>query len=103
LLPTAWEEQTGRAFTIDTGGGEVRAAIDGEPVVLETPVELESLPGALRLLLPPRTEEEPAMHDNPEATEREQELAQTDRQNEEEAMRGASEAQPDPQADDAEE
>jgi hypothetical protein len=42
------------------------------------------------------------MHDNPEATEDEQEKAQTDRQNEEDSMRYPSEGQPDP-PDDAEE
>lgn len=42
------------------------------------------------------------MHDNPEATEDEQEQAQTDRQNEEESMRYPSQGQPDP-PDDAEE
>jgi diacylglycerol kinase family enzyme len=57
VLPSAWEQRTGRAFTIDTRGARVRAAVDGEPVVLESPVELESLPGALRLLLPPRGED----------------------------------------------
>ena len=42
------------------------------------------------------------MHDNPEATEDEQEKAQTGRQEEEESMRYPSEGQPDP-PDDAEE
>lgn len=56
-LPSAWEERTGRSFRIDTGGVRVRAAIDGEPAVLESPFEVESLPGALRLLLPPRGED----------------------------------------------
>ena len=50
--PTAWEERSGERFTIELGRGTVRAAIDGEPVVLETPLEVESLPGALRVLLP---------------------------------------------------
>jgi len=35
------------------------------------------------------------MHDNPRATEEEQEQAQTERQNEEESMRYPSDAQPD--------
>jgi diacylglycerol kinase family enzyme len=52
-LPTAWEERTGSSFRIDTRGSRVRAAVDGEPVVLETPVEIETLPQALRLLVPP--------------------------------------------------
>src|SRR3954451_14634189 len=95
-LPTSWEQKTARMFSIDTGGERVRAAVDGEPVVFETPLELESLPGALRLLLPAGEErEDDAMHDNPEPTEREQELAQTDRQNEEESQRYPSEGQPD--------
>ena len=34
------------------------------------------------------------MHDNPDATETEQELAQTDRQQDEEAMRGAEHHDP---------
>jgi diacylglycerol kinase family enzyme len=57
LLPSAWEQRTARAFRIDIGGGRVRAAIDGEPAVLEPRIQLESLPGALRLLLPPRGED----------------------------------------------
>jgi diacylglycerol kinase family enzyme len=84
LLPTAWERRTGPRFRIETRRPHVRAAIDGEPTVLETPVELESLPRALRLLLPG---EGGAMHESPEPTEREQELAQTERQNEEESQR----------------
>jgi diacylglycerol kinase family enzyme len=92
-LPTAWERRTSTRFEIDTGGGPIRAAIDGEPVVLESPVTVESQPGALRLLLP--AERGDAMHDNPEATEEEQELAQTERQNEEESQRYPSEGQPD--------
>jgi len=97
-LPTAWDERTGRSFEIATAA-RVRAAVDGEPLVLDTPVVVESLPGALRLRLP---SEGGAMHDNPRATEEEQEQAQTDRQNEEESMRYPSEGQPDP-PDDAEE
>jgi diacylglycerol kinase family enzyme len=56
-LPSAWDERAGPSFRIETGGARVRAAIDGEPAVLESPFELESLPGALRLLLPPRGED----------------------------------------------
>jgi diacylglycerol kinase family enzyme len=56
-LPTAWEQRTARTFRVETGGPRVRVAIDGEPVVLETPVELESLPRALRVLLPPGVED----------------------------------------------
>lgn len=51
-LPRAWEERTAPAFTIDFGGGPIDAAIDGEPVTLEQPLELESLQRELRILLP---------------------------------------------------
>jgi diacylglycerol kinase family enzyme len=93
-LPTSWDERTGTRFRIDTGGDRVRAAIDGEPVVLDTPLEVEILPRALRLLLPAQ-EREDTVHDNPEATEDEQEQAQTGRYDEEESMRYPSEGQPD--------
>jgi diacylglycerol kinase family enzyme len=53
LLPTAWEEQAAPQFRIELPSPRVRAAIDGEPVTLEAPLELETLPRALRLLLPP--------------------------------------------------
>jgi hypothetical protein len=39
------------------------------------------------------------VHDNPEATEEEQELAQEGRQQEEDAMRGPGHEDPDEQAD----
>jgi diacylglycerol kinase family enzyme len=51
-LPRAWEERSGERFELDAPGGTVRAAIDGEPVELETPFELAIEPGALRVLLP---------------------------------------------------
>ena len=51
-LPHAWEERIGPRFTIELGRPRIAAAIDGEPVVLELPLELESLPRALRILLP---------------------------------------------------
>ena len=100
-LPTAWERRTASSFRIDTRAPRVRAAVDGEPVVLETPVAVEIVPRALRLLLPPERGED-IVHDNPEATEDEQEQAQTDRYDEEESMRYPSDAQPDA-PDDAEE
>jgi len=93
-LPTSWEERTGTRFRIQTRGTRVRAAIDGEPVVLDTPVEVEIHPRALRLLVPPERGDD-AVHDNPEATEDEQEQAQTGRYDEEESMRYPSEGQPD--------
>ena len=53
-LPTAWEEQVGARFRIEVPGGRVRAAIDGEPVELDSHLELESMPQALRVLVPAR-------------------------------------------------
>lgn len=52
--PTTWQEQVADRFRIEVPRKTIRAAIDGEPVVLEPPLELESLPGALRVLLPQR-------------------------------------------------
>lgn len=53
LLPRSWEEQTGTRFTIDAPSHRVRAAVDGEPAELETPLELRIEPGALHVLVPP--------------------------------------------------
>jgi diacylglycerol kinase family enzyme len=54
LLPRSWEERRGRRFTVDAAGSTLDAAIDGEPVRLQTPLELRVEPRALRLLLPER-------------------------------------------------
>ena len=51
-LPNAWAERVSPRFTIELPQTRVRAAIDGEPVVLTPPLELESLPRALRVLVP---------------------------------------------------
>jgi diacylglycerol kinase family enzyme len=111
-LPHAWEERVASRFTIELASRTIRAAIDGEPVLLETPLELESLPRALRVLVPGRSSaddhdtEGGAMHDNPRATEEEQEQAHEGRQQEEDAMRGMEHQDPDAQGkrthDDAE-
>jgi diacylglycerol kinase family enzyme len=53
LLPTAWDERVGEQFKLD-GGAVLRAAIDGEPVELETPLVCRVEPAALRVLVPPR-------------------------------------------------
>ena len=53
-LPSTWEEQPLRAFTVDARAGELEAAIDGEPTTLETPLSFEIEPAALRVLLPER-------------------------------------------------
>jgi diacylglycerol kinase family enzyme len=46
-------ERTGERFVVDAASGRVEAAVDGEPDVLETPVEFRIEPRALRVLLPP--------------------------------------------------
>jgi diacylglycerol kinase family enzyme len=52
LLPTAWEEQVAETFELD-GPQVLGAAIDGEPVELETPLACRVEPRALRVLVPP--------------------------------------------------
>lgn len=52
VLPWQWDEECAPRFVVSRSGGRVRAAIDGEAVVLDAPVEIESLTGALRLLTP---------------------------------------------------
>jgi diacylglycerol kinase family enzyme len=95
LLRGDWAERSCRQVTIDTPARRVHAAVDGEPEVLRTPIELRVEPRALRVLVPrsrmPRSDEtkEEAV-DNPEPTETEEELAQTERQEEEEDMRGTT-------------
>jgi diacylglycerol kinase family enzyme len=53
LLPGSWEERAGERFVIDSQRGRLRAAIDGEPAALQTPLEFAVDPQALRVLLPP--------------------------------------------------
>jgi diacylglycerol kinase family enzyme len=50
-LPRHWEERSGERFTIEAPG-PLQAAIDGEPEVLEPPLEFALEPRALRVLLP---------------------------------------------------
>ncbi len=52
LLRTGWEEREGKGFTIDARRGRLRAAVDGEPEELETPIEFRVEPSALRVLVP---------------------------------------------------
>jgi diacylglycerol kinase family enzyme len=52
LLPHAWEERDGERFRLEAPVERLTAAIDGEPVELETPLELAVERGALRVLLP---------------------------------------------------
>jgi diacylglycerol kinase family enzyme len=51
LMPRAWDERSGAAFTIDAPG-RLRAAVDGEPAELDPPLRFSIEPRALRVLLP---------------------------------------------------
>jgi diacylglycerol kinase family enzyme len=51
--PGTWEERSSERFTIDASDHRVRAAVDGEPAVLETPLDFTLEPRALRVLVPP--------------------------------------------------
>jgi hypothetical protein len=51
-LPRSWEQQAGTGFRLEAPG-PLEAAVDGEPAVLEPPLEFAIEPGALRVLLPP--------------------------------------------------
>lgn len=54
LIPGRWGERSGERFLVESAAGEVRAAVDGDPVLLELPLELRIEPRALRLLVPSR-------------------------------------------------
>jgi diacylglycerol kinase family enzyme len=56
--PQTWEEQAAHAFTVESGP-RLRAAIDGEPAELESPLRFSMAAKALRVLLPPDTEDVP--------------------------------------------
>jgi diacylglycerol kinase family enzyme len=45
-------EWAAERFSVESSRARIHAAIDGEPVVLETPLEFEVKPGALRVLVP---------------------------------------------------
>ena len=47
-----WEERSAPRFTIDAARPSLRAALDGEPARLETPLEVHVEPRALRVLVP---------------------------------------------------
>jgi diacylglycerol kinase family enzyme len=51
LMPKAWDERSGAAFTIDALG-PLAAAVDGEPAQLDPPLRFSIEPRALRVLLP---------------------------------------------------
>jgi diacylglycerol kinase family enzyme len=48
-----WQERSARELTIETPRPSMRAAIDGEPAVLRSPLWLRIEPRALRVLVPP--------------------------------------------------
>jgi diacylglycerol kinase family enzyme len=52
LIPRNWHERSGPAFTLESPK-RLRAAVDGEPLELEAPVEFRVEPRALRVLVPP--------------------------------------------------
>ena len=51
-----WDERSSTQITIETPTQSVRAAIDGEPARLASPVEFRIEPQALRVLVPPAPE-----------------------------------------------
>jgi diacylglycerol kinase family enzyme len=51
-LPTTWTELEASRFVVRLDRRSVGAAVDGEPVELESPLEIECLPRALRVLRP---------------------------------------------------
>ena len=53
VLRRGIEERTGTRFVVDAAVGPLTAAVDGEPDVLETPIEFRIEPRALRVLVPP--------------------------------------------------
>jgi diacylglycerol kinase family enzyme len=55
-LRRSWKERTAERFVLDTARGRVPAAVDGEPELLETPLEFRIEPRALRVLVPPGVE-----------------------------------------------
>jgi diacylglycerol kinase family enzyme len=58
LTPGTWDERTAARVTVDTPSRHARAAVDGEPAELETPLEFRVEAQALRVLVPPGVEDE---------------------------------------------
>jgi diacylglycerol kinase family enzyme len=55
-FPRTWDERAAEQFRIGAPGRQLHAAVDGEPEVVDSPVELRVEPAALRVLLPPERE-----------------------------------------------
>ena len=53
VVRSSWTERSAERFTVDAAVGHVAAAVDGDPVRLETPLEFGIEPLALRVLVPP--------------------------------------------------
>lgn len=51
-LPRRWLERAAPDFRVELDTPSIRAAVDGEPVRLDSPLELRCLPKALRVLVP---------------------------------------------------
>jgi hypothetical protein len=54
LFRRSWTEREAEAFSLDAAAGRLQAAVDGEPELLETPIDFTIDPLALRVLLPRR-------------------------------------------------
>ncbi|MDX6476791.1 MAG: hypothetical protein QOH95_2302 [Gaiellaceae bacterium] len=52
LFRSSREDRSGERFTLDAAAGRLQAAVDGEPEVLDTPIDFTIEPRALRVLLP---------------------------------------------------
>jgi len=50
--PSSWDETARERFIIDSAAPSLRAAVDGEPTNLETPIEFSIEPRALSVLVP---------------------------------------------------
>jgi diacylglycerol kinase family enzyme len=53
ILRASWTERSAERFEVNASAGFLRAAIDGEPARLETPIVFRVEPRALRVLVPP--------------------------------------------------
>jgi diacylglycerol kinase family enzyme len=53
ILRAHWSERSGERFEVTTRRASLRAAIDGEPARLQSPIEFTIEPRALRVLVPP--------------------------------------------------
>jgi diacylglycerol kinase family enzyme len=57
IVRANWTERSAERFEVDARAGHLRAAVDGEPERLETPIVFRVEPRALRVLLPPDVED----------------------------------------------